>query len=71
MLTVYIGPNIIYLVGVLSCHNSNAGLIYYNLVIQILKYLFGTLDFRIISIPNSKNNLISYINFDYKKVTDS
>lgn len=56
--------------GVLSCYCSNLGLTHYNLVIQIFRYLFGTLDLGITFTANSKNNLVGYTDFNYAELID-
>ena len=62
---VYICPDIVYSIGVLSCYCSNLGTKYCNLVIQIFRYLSGTLDLGIVFTADSKDDLVGYIKFDY------
>lgn len=68
---VYTCPNIIYAMRVFGQYCKNPGLINCNLIIQIFKYLFKILDFRISFTANSKNKLVDYIDFDYTRLIDN
>ena len=68
--SVHIRPDIAYSVGVLSQYSSNPGPTNWNLVIQIFRYLSGTLDFGITFIVDSGNDLVGYIDSDYAGLID-
>lgn len=46
-LVVHTSLDIVYLVGILCYYCSDSNLIYYNLIIYIFRYLFGTLNIEI------------------------
>lgn len=57
--------DIIYLVGVLSCYYSNLRPTHCNLIIQIFRYLFKTLDLVITFTANLKDDLVDYTDSNY------
>ena len=65
---VHTCPDIAYAMGVLSRYCSNPGPTYCNLVIQIFKYLSGTLDLGITLTADSKDKLVGYTDFDYARL---
>lgn len=62
---IYTGPDITYLMRVLSQYYSNLRLIYCKMVIQILGYLFGTLNLRTIFTAESEDDLVAYTDSNY------
>ncbi len=68
---IYTCPDIPYLVGILSWYCSNPRSTYCNLVIQIFRYLFRTLDLGITFITNPKDKHVDYTDFDYVELIDS
>lgn len=64
---VHTQPNIGYLMGILSCYYNNWGLIYYNLVKQIFKYLSRAFDLEIIFTVNLEDHLVGYTYFNYAR----
>ncbi len=67
---VHTGPDIAYSVGVFTCYCSNSRPKYDNLVIQIFRYLSGTLDLGITITANSEDDLVGYIDFNYAGLID-
>ena len=68
---VYTCPDIPYSMGILSRYCSNPGPTHYSLMVQIVRYFFGTLNFGIIFEANSSDKLIGYTNSDYASLIDS
>ncbi len=68
---VHTRPNIAYSVGVLSQYCINLKLTHCNLVIQIFRYMSGTLDLGITFTPNSEDELVGYTDSDYAKLIGS
>ena len=69
-LAVHTRPDIAYSVGVLSRYCSNPGPTHCNLVIQIFRYLSGTLDLKITFTANSEDDLVGYTDSDYAGLID-
>lgn len=69
-LAVYTCPDIAYSVEILSYYYSNLGPAHCNLVIQIFRYLFRTLELKITFIADLENNLVGYKDFNYAKLID-
>lgn len=67
---VHTRPDIAYSVGVISRYCSNPGLACCNLVIQIFRYLSGTLDLGITFTADSGNDLVGYTDSDYAGLVD-
>ena len=67
---VHTRPDIAYSVGVLSRYCSNPGPTHCNLVIQIFRYLSGTLDLGITFTADSENDLVGYTDSDYAGLLD-
>ena len=67
---VHTRPDIAYSVGVLSRYCSNPGPTHCNLVIQIFRYLSGTLDLGITFTADSKDELVGYTDSDYAGLID-
>lgn len=63
-------PDIAYAMGVLSQYYDNPGTIHYSLVIQIFRYLSGTLDPGITFITNSEDKPVGYTSSDNAKLID-
>lgn len=63
-------PDISYSVGVLSRYCANPGPIHCNLVIQIFRYLAGTLDLEITFRSDSTNELVGYTDSDWARLKD-
>ena len=67
---VHTSPDIAYLIGVLSRYCSSQGPTHFNLVIQIFRYLSGTLDLGITFTANSEDGLVGYTDSDYEGLAD-
>ena len=67
---VHTRPDISYSVGVLSRYCANPGPIHCNLVIQIFRYLAGTLDFGITFRSDSTDELVGYTDSDWAGLKD-
>lgn len=65
---IYTCLNIAYIVGVLNGYSSNPEYKYYNLIIQLYRYLSKTLNLKITYITNSKNNLVDYVDSGYAEL---
>ncbi len=61
---VYTRLDIAYSVGIPSRYCSNPGLTHCNLVIEIFRYLSGTLDLRIKFTADSEDDLVGYTDSD-------
>ncbi len=68
--SVHIQPDISYSVGVLSRYFANQGFINCNLVIQIFRYLAGTLDLGIRFESDITDELVGYTDSDWAGVKD-
>ena len=68
--TIHTHPDIAYAIRVLSQYCSNLGPTYCNLVIQIFRYLSGTLELGITFTVDSKDKLVGYIDSDYAGLID-
>ncbi len=68
--TVYTRLDIAYSVGVLSQYCSNSGPTHCSLVVQVLRYLFGILEFGIIFQADSSDELVGYTDSDYAGLVD-
>ena len=66
---VHTRPDIAYSVGVLSRYCSNPGPTHCNLVIQIFRYLSGTLDLGIAFTADLEDDLVGYTDSDYVGLT--
>ena len=69
-LAVYTRPDIAYSVGVLSRYCRNPGPTYWNLLVQVFRYLSATLGLRIIFNANWENDLVGYTDSDYAGLVD-
>ncbi len=67
---VYTRPDIAYSVGVLSQYCSNPGPTNCSLVVQVFRYLFGTLDLGITFQADSIDKLVNYTDSDYAGLVD-
>lgn len=70
-LAIYIYLDIAYSIEILSFYCSNSEPTYCNLIIQIFRYLFRTLDLKINFIANSEDDLVGYTEFNYAGFIDS
>ncbi len=68
---VHTRPNIAYSLGVLSQYCINLRFTHCNLVIQMFRYMSGTLDLGITFTPNSEDEPVGYTDSDYAKLIDS
>lgn len=67
---VYTHLNIAYVVKIFSQYCSNPEPTYCNQVIQVFRYLSGTLELGITYTTDSKNKLVGYTDFDYARFID-
>ncbi len=67
---VYTRPDISYSVGVLSRYFTNLSTTYYNLLIQIFRYLAGTLEVGITFKSDSTDELVGYTDSDWAGLKD-
>ena len=68
--TLYTRPDIAYALGVLNRYYSDPGPTNCNQVIQIFRYLFGTLDLGITFTADSKDELVGYTDSNYAGFID-
>ncbi len=67
---VHTRPDIAYSVGVLSRYCSNPGPTHCSLVVQVFRYLSGTLDLGITFQADSSDELVGYTDSDYAGLVD-
>ncbi len=67
---VHTRPDISYSVGVLSRYCANPGLIHCNFVIQIFRYLAGTLDLGITFESDTTDELVEYTDSSWAGLKD-
>ena len=59
-------PDISYTVGVLTCFNSNPGLEHWKAVKHLLRYLKGSLDYKLVYSPTDSSQLfVTYTDADH------